>query len=121
VNSTIHFNVTYRIDIRKVSIREKGIINAILFLNLKEEVSIGCKMHMRGITFINRDKLKEKSVSCSKKVNQEFDIKKESGFNSGLYKNFNSLNKNRFVNLKRIVKKYFNYKVVRIVYFFVKN
>ncbi|OAB27879.1 hypothetical protein FBFR_08410 [Flavobacterium fryxellicola] len=69
----------------------------------------------------NRNELKKRSISCSVKISQEFDIKKQSGLYFRLYKNYKKLKKRRFANLKRIVKKYFNNKYVKIVYHFVKD
>lgn len=69
----------------------------------------------------NRNELKERSISCSNKISQEFDIKKQSGQYFNLYKNYKSLKKKRSTNVKQIVKKYFDNKFVRIIYAFVKK
>lgn len=69
----------------------------------------------------NRNELIERSISCSVKISQEFDIKKQSGLYFNLYKKYKKLKKKRFTNLKQIVKTYFNYKFVRMMYSFLKK
>jgi glycosyltransferase involved in cell wall biosynthesis len=69
----------------------------------------------------NRSELKEKSISCSVKISQEFDIKKQSGHYFSLYKNYKKLKKKKIIDLKSIAKKYSNYKFFRTVYTFIKK
>lgn len=75
------------------------------------------------IEFLSKDRneLKKRSISCSAKISQEFDVKKQSGLYFSLYKNYKKLKKNRFINLKCLVKKYFNYKFVHMAYNFINK
>lgn len=75
------------------------------------------------IEFLSKDRneLKKRSISCSAKISQEFDVKKQSGLYFSLYKNYKKLKKNRFINLKYLVKKYFNYKFVHMAYDFINK
>ncbi|WP_367757371.1 glycosyltransferase family 4 protein [Flavobacterium sp. WC2430] len=69
----------------------------------------------------NRNELKKRSIACSKKIFQEYDIKKQSNHYFSLYKNYKKLKKLRYLKLKNNVKKYFNFKFVRIFYHFVNK
>ncbi|WP_426092166.1 glycosyltransferase family 4 protein [Flavobacterium sp. DSR3-2] len=75
------------------------------------------------IEFLSKDRneLKKRSISCSAKISQEFDVKKQSELYFSLYKNYKKLKKNRFINLKYLVKKYFNYKFVYMAYDFINK
>lgn len=68
----------------------------------------------------NRNELKKRSISCSKKIRQEFDIKKQSNKYFSLYKNYKKLKKLRFLKLKNAVIKYFNFKFMRLIYRYYK-
>lgn len=75
------------------------------------------------IEFLSKDRneLKKRSISCSTKISQEFDVKKQSGLYFSLYKNYKKLKKKRFINLKYLIKKYFNYKFVYMAYEFINK
>jgi glycosyltransferase involved in cell wall biosynthesis len=75
------------------------------------------------IEFLSKDRneLKKRSISCSTKISQEFDVKKQSGLYFSLYKNYKKLKKKRFINLKYLIKKYFNYKFVYMAYDFINK
>lgn len=53
-----------------------------------------------------RDILEKFSISCTEKINKEFDIKKQSGEYFKLYKEYKKLKKNRIFNIRRITNKY---------------
>ncbi len=66
----------------------------------------------------NRDILRKLSISCTEKINKEFDVKKQSGEYFKLYKEYKKRKKNRIINIKRITNKYKDSLILRIVFFF---